>query len=423
MSPLWRVARGRAEVAAWAAVALAALVGLTLMNDTIRHASATYDEVAYLRVAARWWRTGEQASISRMGSPLTFWKLQQGPVLWLVDRSGHADWIEDPIAHQATLLTWVRLGSLWIWVVALWLTAFWARRLHGPWAMTFAAWLFVLSPNLLAHGSLITMEMPLVAASTAMLIAFWAFLQSGHRRDFQASAVLGGLAFSCKFTAVVFVPILALVWWVCLCQTGECRRLAALGRVVAGMLGFVAILLATDLALTGLATIPPSETRGPHPSLETRLPTRLRPVVGSLIETPWPQDWVAFAVQVRHQASGGPSYLLGERRMRGWWYYYLVALAVKMPLSVGLLLLLRLIVGRRLDPSRRGRMLLWVIGAFLVVACVGSRRNYGVRYLLPVAPLAIVWVAALAKRPGWSRRLAVIGILGQAAGGRVDPSV
>ena len=62
----------------WTALVFAAaVVGLTLLLDSVRWTSATYDEVAYLRVAARWWRTGEQTQITRMGSPLTFWKLQQ----------------------------------------------------------------------------------------------------------------------------------------------------------------------------------------------------------------------------------------------------------------------------------------------------------------------------------------------------------
>ena len=63
---------------------------LALAFDTIRQSSATYDEVAYLRVAARWWRTGDQAEITRMGSPLTFWKLQQAPDALAARLSGPA---------------------------------------------------------------------------------------------------------------------------------------------------------------------------------------------------------------------------------------------------------------------------------------------------------------------------------------------
>src|SRR4051794_32318247 len=82
-------------------VALAAAVGVGLLADSLWRSSATYDEVAYLRIAARWWRTGDQEQVTRMGSPLTFWKFQQAPVLWLLDRLGRGDLVDDPIRHQA----------------------------------------------------------------------------------------------------------------------------------------------------------------------------------------------------------------------------------------------------------------------------------------------------------------------------------
>ena len=93
--------------------------GSACMADTARSISATYDEVAYLRVAARWWRTGRQAEITRMGSPLTFWKLQQAPVLWLLDRLGRRDLVDDPIGRQSELLPLVRVGGLWVWLVGV----------------------------------------------------------------------------------------------------------------------------------------------------------------------------------------------------------------------------------------------------------------------------------------------------------------
>ena len=76
------------------------------------------------------------------------------------------------------------------------------------------AWWFALSPNLLAHGALLTMETPLVATSAGVFFLFWRFLVEGRRRDFALAAALAGLAFSCKFTAVLWPPLLALVWWI-----------------------------------------------------------------------------------------------------------------------------------------------------------------------------------------------------------------
>jgi hypothetical protein len=388
-----------------AAVAVALAVGLALLADSLGRSSATYDEVAYLRVGARWWRTGEQESIGRMGSPLTFWKLQQAPTLWLLDRLGHGDWIDDPLGHQADLLPALRLGTLWIWAAGLLTTALWARSVYGPRAMVLAAWMFALGPNLLAHGPLLTMEMPLTAASAGVLWLFWRAVGRGEPWAFWASAVACGLAFSCKFTAVLLPPLLALAWWDGLRRDGW--RVGDATRVVAwGMLAYVALMLAADLAVTGFAAIPASESRGPHPALDGRVP----PQIGRLVEAAWPQDWVAFAVQARHQTTGGPSYLLGERRMYGWRYYYLVALAVKVPLGAWLIVAARAGWRRRLDPGGRGRLAVVVAAGFLALASLGSSRNYGVRYLLPVAPAAIVWAAALAEGPRGARRAAWLGL-------------
>src|SRR4051812_20460135 len=93
--------------------ALAAIIGLVLVIDESFASSATYDEVAYLRIATHWWRTGEQSEITRMGSPLTFWKLQQVLVLWLLDHFGFGDWIDQPMRYQQALLPLVRSGSTW----------------------------------------------------------------------------------------------------------------------------------------------------------------------------------------------------------------------------------------------------------------------------------------------------------------------
>lgn len=410
-------------------VACAGAVGIALMVQAASVSSATYDEVAYLRIASDWWRKGETSEMTRMGSPVTFFKLQAAPAFFVLDRIGLGGLIDRPIVDQASLLPIVRMVGLWIWLVAFGLTAYWSRRLYGPRAMAFAACLFAMSPNLLAHGALMTMEMPLVAATVGLFGLFGLFAgflgRGGRARWFLASAMVAGLAFSCKFTTIVYPPILGLIWLVEEWRRGERGLWRILLRVGLGMIAYIAILLATDWAITGFARLAPSPTKGFHPS---------SPTLGWLLETPLPQDWVGFATQIRHQRSGGPSYLLGERRMTGWWYYYPVALAVKVPLGCWLLLTARCglalcrvrcadVFGRRpriegvrtADPTGRDWLFPLSIAAFLALAMLGSKRNYGVRYLLPMAPLAIVWMSALAERRGVWRRLVAVGLIGQAA--------
>jgi hypothetical protein len=421
----------KAGLVAFALVCLPAAVSLALLVGTIRASSATYDEVAYLRVAARWWRTGQAVEITRMGSPLSFWKLQQAPVLWGLDRMGRGALIDEPIRHQAELLPLVRSGALWIWLAALGLTAWWARRLYGVRAMVLAAWLFALSPNLLAHGALVTMELPIVACTIAMLFFFWTFLNSGAWRWFWASAAVCGLAFSCKYTAIVFPPILTVGWWI---QRGRAAPWTVMGlwkhtrRVALGMVGYVLVMLLADFAITGFAVMPLSHSQGDHPSIAASFGPTLGQLMNRFYETPIPQDLVGFATQVHHQMSGGASYLLGERRMSGWRYYYIVALAVKVPLAFWLLLGARFPLEWKAKgeerPILRDDLLPLSIALYLAITAAGSSRNYGFRYLLPLAPLAIIWVSRLAEsaRPvgrssligGWRRWIIGLGLAGQA---------
>ncbi len=409
--PGWTT-RARMESASWAVVVLAVAVGLSLIAHAAVENSATYDEVTYMEVGAHWWRTGEQASIARMGSPMTFWKLQQAPTLWWLDRTGRSTWIDDPLKNQAQLLPVLRRGGFWIWAVALLATAAWAGRVYGSSARAFTAWLFAIGPNLLAHGSLITMELPVTACAALAGAAFWHWLYSGSRRWWLAAAVAAGVGLSCKFTILAFVPLFALAQvWVDIANGRRTPLRAWLSAIFMGA-AFLGIMAITDLLITGAVSIPLSETKGTHPALEARLGARTSQWLGKWMERPWPQDFVAFVRQMNHQATGGPSYLLGERRMRGWPQYYLVAMAVKLPLGLALLLALRCWIAGPSRSRRPADVLLWILPlGLLVLSSIGSTRNYGIRYLLPAAPASIVWISGIARGGKWMRAAGITGLM------------
>jgi 4-amino-4-deoxy-L-arabinose transferase-like glycosyltransferase len=252
-----------------------------------------------------------------------------------------------------------------------------------------------------------------MTAMTGMLFLFWIFLRHGDRRAFAASAILGGLAFSCKFTAALAPPILGLLWFLSRWRDGD-RRLGRMILIVtSAMMGYLALMAISNIVVTGGAVLPISESKGTHPVIENRFGSSLAACIGRLIEMPIPQDWVGFARQAQLQRSGAPSYLFGERRETGWSYYYLVALAVKVPISFWLILLARACWPRRIASAGRDWILPVTFLAFLAIASLGSSRNFGLRYLLPVAPPAIVWISGLAEGSRWSRRLVWAGLLGQ----------
>ena len=287
--------------------------------------------------------------------------------------------------------------------------------------MALAAWLFALSPNLIAHGALATMELPLVAGTTAMCGLFWRFLDTTRRPGFGRARQQAAWPFRASTRRSSFRRSWPSSGGSRSGDDGDERVLRLTRQVASYMLGFMLLMLLTNLVVTGFARIPLSTTQGRHPTLEKWLGTTATATLTRLYETPLPQDWVGFATQVHHQASGGASYLWGERRTKGWWYYYFVALAFKVPLGLWLLVVRRLALAQLGEKNRftssHIELLPLVVLLFLAITAVGSSRNYGMRYLLPLAPLAIVWVSALAecKKAIWPGLAAAAGLAGFAA--------
>ena len=95
------------------------------------------------------------------------------------------------------------------------------------------------------------------------------------------------------------------------------------------------------------------------------------------------------------------SYLRGEWRLGGWWYYYLYALAIKVPLGtwgLGLLALGVGLFGRGYAASWRDELVL-LAPAAVVLALVSSQTGFShhLRYVLPVFPFAFIATSRIAR--------------------------
>jgi hypothetical protein len=97
-------------------------------------------------------------------------------------------------------------------------------------------------------------------------------------------------------------------------------------------------------------------------------------------------------------------YLLGEFASGGWWYYFPVAFAVKVPLAITALLVLA-IVAPVARPSRLGWLIGVPVAVYLAIACFWLDVTLGIRYLLPIFPLLFVFIATqlTPTEVGWRR--------------------
>ena len=115
------------------------------------------------------------------------------------------------------------------------------------------------------------------------------------------------------------------------------------------------------------------------------------------------------------------SYLRGEQKMGGWWYYYLYAMAVKMPVGTLFLIALATVLSvasmiramrkptdvalgcaSRLNDDLRSSILdivTLVAPALIVLVVVSSQTGFNryLRYVLPAFPFLFVWASQVAR--------------------------
>jgi 4-amino-4-deoxy-L-arabinose transferase-like glycosyltransferase len=91
------------------------------------------------------------------------------------------------------------------------------------------------------------------------------------------------------------------------------------------------------------------------------------------------------------------SYLLGDFSRTGWWYYFLLAFAIKA--TIPTLVTISAAAAQAASSgfmNRRGEIILLTGIAAYVIAVTAGAAQIGVRYLLPVFPLLFVWGSRIA---------------------------
>jgi hypothetical protein len=114
---------------------------------------------------------------------------------------------------------------------------------------------------------------------------------------------------------------------------------------------------------------------------------------------------------VAKNSTGHKSYLLGEVRSTGWWYFFPVAIGVKTPIPFLLLALTGVLaILRSPEASRRAQFLEpFGIAVAILLVCIPSRINIGLRHILPIYPFLAITGAAGAVALWETRRLGRLG--------------
>ncbi len=379
-----------------------------------REIGPTFDEPVYVKEGLERAHTGKIGGLMKLGTmplpvdvqtfPVRVWGWWRGYPVEVGQNSASED--------LATVLPVFRAANLVFWWLMLLYAMLAARSLGGPWAGRLAVTLLALEPTFMAHASLATTDVSVAACVLAFAYHFWV----GRDEEWKWRVLVPGLWLGLAALAKASGPVFAVL-----------SMLAIEARRRWGMKEPPRIPFRHDfvhVALVGAAVMFLYCGSDWRPQQSLLRAAEGMPegwgrtlAVGAVKAVPiFPNAADGFLRQVTHNARGHGSYLLGVESRSAIWWYFPVALTIK--LSVPLLLLAAAVA---LFARRQAGNAALAAAAALLVFSLACRVQIGVRFMLPLVALAVVGlsaaaVKALETRPAaWGVGLAA-GLLVNVAG-------
>jgi hypothetical protein len=332
----------------------------------------------------------------------------------------------------------IRLFNLARWacipfsVLGGWCCFLWGRALCGNLTGVLACSLWCFSPNVLAYGQLIA---PDIAGASLMLLAsyrFWIWLKECS----WGNATVAGMAMGCsllaKSSSVILIAIWPLIWCFQVIVIRKQRIAGSLNRTELSQLVSI-IAVAGYLVNLGYLFDGTMTRLGDYQFVSKALGD---PPAGKGFGNVYRTGWLAkvpvplpkeFVLGIDHQKKDFedfpfPSYLRGEWRKTGWWYYYLYGLGVKVPVGTLCLVILAMISSpgmlKNANPDHvTGWATLWIPGLVVIVmiSCQPTLFHH-FRYVLPLfGPMFVFAATVPAAVHSWRRNVRGIFYLASAA--------
>jgi Dolichyl-phosphate-mannose-protein mannosyltransferase len=280
-------------------------------------------------------------------------------------------------------LFWARIPGILLAAV-LGLTVFaWAWKIYGRRAGVAALFLFVFSPNIIAHSRLVTNDMGSVVFMVISIFFLWKALGTYKKKYFIFLGIAYGCALASKYTAVIIFPSFLLLGLVAIFWKGGDTAGSPLcpGRKILVVFGGIALAAIISLVVVVLVY------KVKYFSIYLH---GLSEIIG-------------------HYKGEHPSFLMGKYSATGWWHYFAVTFFLKTPPAMLVLLLLTIVFYRRLSPSFfRNEIFLILPVAVYLAAVSASRFNIGHRHILFVYPLLIIFVSKIVYLNSRARKTAPI---------------
>lgn len=408
----------------------------------------TPDEVGSLPAGLKHWKYG-QFDLYRVNPPL----IRLVATLPVLLANPEIDWTRTynaPLGRGeytvgAEFIRQHQDRACWLFTVARWtcipfslvggfVCYLWARRLYGQLAGYLALTLWCFAPNILTHGLLITTDVGATALGVAAFYCFWRWLKRPSWQATIATGIVLGLAELTKSTWVVLFVLWPVLFWPIwlLLQRRQLTRALIVDQAVKLLIILVVALYMLNLGYGfegsfrqlgdysfGSAALSGSEGRQGNRFAGSWL---------AWMPVPLPANYLQGIDRQKMDFENElwMSYLRLRWQDRGWWYYYLYGLTIKVPLGTWMLLLLALAMrftGRRgWRPWRDEFLVLMPLAVMLVFVSSQTGFSHHLRYVLPIFPFAFIWISQVAQAVTLRRRV-IAGLAGLALAWSVTSSL
>ncbi len=380
---------------------------------TSRQMSAAWDETYVLAPGYVFLKTGTWRLVPEH-PPLVF-ALSALPLLALQPRLDltNSRWTREPMTRWELgptllynndadqLLFWGRLPVLFLSLLLACFVYRWASELYGLNAGLMALLLYTFCPTVIAHSSFMSYDIGLSCFFTLSLYGLWRFIKEGTWQNLFWTGLLLGCALASKTPAIILPPVFIALMLLAVWRNPDQKRTDAATTASASSLS---IPLATHTVRERLGF-----------SLAALSVIFL--VAFGVLYTIYlfPEDPLfylrAILLAPRLHGPEEPKYLMGQFSTKGWWYYFLVAYAVKTPVPMLVLIALAIWHWYRHKAGWFNELYLLLPTVAFVALISALAPPLGVRYLLPVYPLLFTLVSRTA--PLFTRRPAgvVAGIV------------
>lgn len=292
----------------------------------------------------------------------------------------------------------------------------WASELYGQWSGLTAVILWSFCPNVLAWGATICPDTAAAALGMTAHYGFWRWLKTANWTKAVVVGILLGFVQLTKMTWIILFaawPLIWLLWNWPPIGRGELRQVAQLAVIIAvGIIVLnVGYLFDGTLKMLGDYTFSSRALAGPQSVVDHAYGgNKFAGTWLGLLPLPLPEAYVTgIDLQKLDFEAGKPSYLFGQWRNYGWWYYYLVCAALKVPMGTWLLgfLAIGMTISSRTNriQEAKAHSVAWrdegmlLLPAMMVFILVSSETGFSryFRYVLPCFPFVYVWMSKVAR--------------------------